>query len=316
MTRNFDNAKLIGIAVFIAGLVLFASIVKADSNNVNTSVTVTNASPSITNLSLNDATAITVLESTSQIATTTFTVTDTNGCSSINYVQATVYLASTSNSGTTCTANDNSCYTEFVTCFATSTDTCDGGLDSSVDYECGFRLWYIAEATDGTGDWASSIWSAAATASDGLATTTATNTTESIEVNTLRALAAGPAIAYGSLGIAGTSAVATTSATSTGNVIIDVSLQATNDMCDDYPTCASNYILSTQQEYTLATGWSYGAGTDLASSSAGNLNTTLTNPTATTSDPIDFIEWMLQIPSGTVNAAYTGVNVFTAIAPQ
>ena len=281
----------------------------------NWSCSVANTAPVLSNGTLNGGNSIILNEGTFKLASSTFLVTDADYCSTISSVVAKTYLASTSNSGTTCVANDLNCYTA-QSCVATTTGNDCGALDTTVEYDCGFKFWYISTPTDATG-WNSSIWSVAATATDsGGLTGTATNTNsgQEVEIITLSALEAGPAIGYGSLNTGDTSSQQTTYATSTGNIIIDVSLQASDDMCTDHPTCSGTRLSSTKQEFSLTPGFSYGGGTPLASTSASNVDTDITWPTATTSDPFDIIYWLLQVPSGQSNATYNGITVFSAIS--
>jgi len=296
-------------ATILAIASLFAyTIVLADT--ASTSVTVGNSAPVTSAASFNGGTNITLIENTLVHATGTVTVTDANGCSTITGVTAKFYLASTSNSGSNCSYDGNICYTS--TCVATTTgNQCTGGGDTSVQYDCGFAVWYNTTATD-SGTWATSIWSFAATSTDGSASHVATNTAQTIEVNTLNALNVTSSIAYGTVP-ANTdtgSTNQTTTVTNTGNNALDTEISG-DDMCTDYPGCSGSTMQSEQQEYSL-NSFTYGAGTDLTNS-AVTVETVLAKPTATTSAVTDDVLWGIGVPNGQTAGSYTGQNTFTAV---
>lgn len=300
-------------AVILAFAVLFAyTVVMADTSS--TSVTVGNSAPVTSAASFNGGTNVTLTENTFIHATGTVTVTDANGCSTITGVTAKFYLASTTNSGSNCTYDGNICYTS--TCVATTTgNQCSGGGDTSAQYDCGFQVWYNATPTDGSAPiWSTSIWSFAATSTDGTASHVATNTAQTIEVNTLNALNVTASIAYGTVP-ANTdtgSTNQTTTITVTGNNALDTQLSG-DIMCTNYSTCSGGVIQPTQQEYSL-NSFTYGAGTDLpATTSPNTVETVLAKPTATTSAVTDDVLWGIGIPNGQTPGSYTGQNTFTAV---
>jgi len=311
MTINYRLA-VPGAILAIASLFAY-TIVLADTSS--TTVTVGNSAPVTSAASFNGGTSLTLTENTFVNATGTVTVTDANGCSTITSVLAKFYIASTSNSGSSCTYNGNSCYTS--TCVATTTgNTCSGGGDTSVQYDCGFAVWYTATPTDAgsAAAWTSSIWSFAATSTDGAASHVATNTAQSIEVNTLFAHNVTASIAYGTVP-ANTdtgSTNQTTTITVTGNAALDTQLSG-DVMCTDYSTCSGGVIQPGQQEYSL-NSFTYSAGTDLAATTSPvTVETVLAKPTATTSAVTDDVLWGIGIPNGQTTGSYTGQNTFTAV---
>ena len=228
-----DNKWLVSMMVLSAGLFSFVFVVIADTNTANTAVVVSNSAPTLS-VNFNNGNAITLNESTFAYATASLTATDANGCGTINHISAVAWLASTTAPASYfCANDDNNCYnvgssTPYVTnCLASTTNACTGGVDTSVVYDCGFKLWYIAEATDSTAPtWSTSIWAVSASTSDGLATSTATNTAQVVEVNTLNALSVTNSINYGTLGAGADSGAtnSTTTATSTGNIWQDANI--------------------------------------------------------------------------------------------
>src|SRR3989344_4201899 len=322
MNMEHSN-KAQAIIVALAGLFAFVTIVIAD--DTTSSVTVSNATPSISTVNFNGGSAITLTEATYTYASATITVSDTNGCSTINAVEARAFVASTSPVavGNACAANDNNCYITASSsiaaptlggCYATTTgNTCTGGLDTSVQYDCGLKFWYIAEGTDSAAPvWASSIWSISATTSDGSATSTATNSTQVVEINSLSALDVTATLPYGTLSV-GTntgSTNSTSTVTTTGNIAIDTPLSGT-DM-----TGARTIDVSRQIYHNAA--FTYPSGT-------ARLTTTTTptlellnnnNPSSTTTNSIatSSASWGIQIDTGQANGAYTGTNTFAATA--
>ncbi len=323
MTRYNYSQSLIAFAIFAVGLFVFVSVVIADV--ANTSVSVGNAAPTIS-VNFNGGNAITLNEATYAYATATLTITDANGCNSINYVKATAFLASTSAPASTiCTGNDNNCYPTSsstasypalsdAVCLATTTgNQCTGGLDTSVVYDCGFKLWFIAEATDASApSWASSIWAVAASTSDGLASTTASNTNQTVEINTLAALDLTGTLAYGSVS-AGTntgSTNSTTTATTTGNIAIDAQVYGNAS----YMESGANTLHIARQKYQ-ATPFIYSsAGVHLTSTTTPNLEFASVKTLSTTSVETQLVSWGIAIESGQANGTYTGSSTLAAVA--
>lgn len=307
---------LIGLAILLSALAVSATIVFAD--DVNTSVSVGNATPTISNITFNGGNNVTLNENTSVSASTTITVSDANGCSDISSVTAKFFRGATNEGGTTCSSDDNNCYLPPSGCTATTTgNTCDGGSDTTVEYDCGFTLWYTADPTDVGSAFASNIWIVAATSTDGAAGTgTATNTAETIEVSTLTALNVTASIAYGSVA-AGSNTGATnqsTTITNTGNEAIDSEVSG-DVMCTDYPTCSGNSFTQDQQKFDT-TDTAYGSLTNTlaATSSPANIELVLAKPTATTTAITDLLYWGIAIPGGQPTGSYSGQNTFTAVS--
>src|SRR3989344_1554081 len=271
-------------------------------NNSSCWVFPSNTAPAVSNVSFNGNSNINLVEGTYKWATTSLLITDTEYCSTITSVTAKAYLASTTNSGTLCSPDDLNCY-QNISCTATTTGNTCGASDTTVEYDCGFKLWYMARPTD-TGDWASSIWSVSATATDDAALTgTATNTGQNVDINSLSALDISPTtVSYGTLapGANSGSTNATTTVTNTGNANIDPRLSGTA------MSSADDSILVGQQEYSADT-FIWGVGTALTSS-ATLLDITLPVPTATTTAITDTISWGLGVPSGKRSGSYTGTN--------
>lgn len=311
---NKSSARV--VAAFAVTFLFAVSVVLAA--DINTSVTVGNADPSISALSFNGGSDLTLTENSSVWATSTMTVTDTNGCSDIASVSAKLYLASTTNAGTLCSYDGNNCYV-VASCTATTTgNICEGGADTSVQYDCGFHVWYTATPTDSSSPlWASSIWSVSATSTDATAGTgNATNTAETIEINTLNALSLSGNIAYDATSAgSNTGAVTETiTITNTGNTKIDGQFSG-DVMCTDYSTCSGGAFGPEQQKFdTTDQAYSSLTYTLAATSSPANVQVNVAKPTATTTPSTQATYWGIAIPSGQTAGSYTGQNTVSAIA--
>jgi len=272
-----------------------------------------NTAPAISPVTFNGGNPINLNEGTYKWATSSFLITDAEYCTSITSVTAKAYVASSSNNGTLCSENDLNCYigvgssTVPAMCVATTTGNSCGASDTTVEYDCGFKFWYIARPTD-TGDWATSIWSVSATVTDdGALTGTATNTSQLVDVNSLSALSLSPAsLNYGNISPGNDSGLtnSTTTITNTGNTAMDPRISGT-DM-----NSASDSILVGQQEYA-SNPFLWSTGTDLTTSATA-LDLTLPAPTATTSAITDDISWGLGVPSGKKSGSYSGSNTIDA----
>lgn len=301
---------LVGSCVLVAGLLLvreLPTVVSADT--ATTTVTVTNATPVVSAVSLNSGSNITLTENTSVAVTGTMTVTDANGCSELTGTTATLHRSGVNSS---CSQNDNNCYTAVCTQVG-SGNTCTGGLDTSVDYQCSFTVWYIADPTDAGSVNAGEIWTLSATSTDGVASGTATNTGETVDILTLLALNVTSSIAYGSHSPStDTGATNQTAAvTNTGNAAQDDELSG-DAMCTDYPTCSGSTLAVNNQKYSLA-DVTYASLTGTLSGTPTSVQTNLAKPTATTTPQTVNTFWGIAIPSGQNTGSYTGKNTFTAI---
>lgn len=276
---------------------------------------ISTAAPSISSLSFNSGNNITLNEGTFKWASSTMTITDDNGCDTVSSVAATAYRTAAATVGSTCSQNDNNCYTS--TCAATTTgNTCGASPDTTGQFDCGFKFWYIADPTD-AGAYAGNIWAVAATATDGGGSTgTATNAGQLVEVNSLNALDVTTTINYGTLS-AGADTGANNkimTATTTGNTAIDAEVNGSRYMCTDWPTCAANTIDVWNQKYDTS-DVTYNSLTNfLTSTTTPRLELSNIKPTSTTTYETDIVYWGIGVPSGTPDGDYTGTTTFTAIA--
>ena len=263
--------------------------------------------PSVSNVKLNAGANISLVESSATTVTATATVSDANLYTDISSVIGRVFrsgVTSTEN----CTIDVNNC-TPTTTC---ATSSCSGNDCTAT---CNFGIWFVAEPTDVGSNWATDTWVAWIKAIDTQnASSSATNTTQTIEVNTLLALNVSNTINYGSL-IPNTKNDPLDKlirATTTGNVSIDANISGTN-MCTDYSTCTAATTAIGWQKYATTSGVAYdGTSAWIASSSVRLLEFLSVKPTATPSDQGQSIYWGTFVPTGTASGNFTGVNTFSA----
>ena len=274
-----------------------------------------NVAPSIPSLSLNNGNSIILNEGTYKWASSTMTVSDSNGCSTITAVTAKAYHASSTSAGTDCAQNDNNCY--IGNCVATTTgDTCTGGADTTVQYDCGFKLWYIADPTDAL-TYAPDIWLVAATTTDsGALSGTATNTGQTVEVSSLNAVAITTSISYGSVSPGQDTGASNklVYATTTGNTAIDVDVTGARYLCSDWPTCAANKFDVWNQKYDTNDVTYASLANTLTSTTTPRLELTNLKPTSTTSPEVDIIYWGLNVPGATPIGTYQSTTTLSALS--
>jgi hypothetical protein len=291
--------------VIISAAVLVSGGLLVSADTASTSVTVGNATPSISATTFNNGTAITLTENTTSVVYATTTVTDANGCSTISGVTADFYRSAVTAGGcdTVGEANNNNCYPR-NTCTVVA-GTCTGGADTSANYVCNTSLQFYADPTD-SGTYSAQNWVATITAGDGSATTTDSTATQ--ELNTLLSLNVTSSISYGTLAAnSNTGSInSTTTVTNTGNKDMDPEISGTD------LTSGSDYILATYQQYAV-NPFAYGAGTALSSTTPASLNITLPQGTSGTVPITDTVSWGISVPAGAVPGAYTGTNTFTAV---
>lgn len=315
------HERLVPAAILATAILVSVGIVVADTST--TSVTVGNSNPTVTAVSMNYGNNVTLVENSFVHATGTMTVTDANGCSTISSVQAKFAFATSVADmwGANCNYDANICYRAH-SCTATTTgNSCTGGADTSAEYDCKFEIWYPARPTDGSSPGLTSAsWFLSATATDsGAGTGHATNTGQTIEVNTLNALNVTGSIAFGTVSANSNTGASnqTVTHTNTGNTALDNAISG-DVMCTDYPTCAGGaqgVMQPTQQKFDLI-DQTYASLTNTlaATTSPATIEVVLATSTATTSAVTDLSYWGIAIPAGQTTGAYTGQNTVTATA--
>jgi hypothetical protein len=316
MTESFKVFFALSLVIFLGFYFLSelnsdlfeVPIVRADLST--TTLEVGNAAPTVSGIKLNSGINISLIENNATTVNATCTVTDTNTYGNISSVIGRVFRSGVTSSQA-CTADPNNCYDQ-VTC---ATSSCSGNDCTAT---CQFSIWFIAEPTDAGSDWSGEHWVAWIKAIDASnASSTATNSAQTIEMNTLTAFDVTNAIGYGTLspGQANDPLDKIVRATTTGNEAIDSNISGTN-MCTDYPTCAVNTTSMTWQHYAT-TSLAYAStsnGVTIATSTPALFEFTTGKPTATTSNQAQDIYWGTYVPVGQVVGNYTGVNTFSVLS--
>jgi len=270
-----------------------------------------------------------------------FTVVDDNSCQAygggdeISDVDINVFRSGVGGAlGLGCDAsgeyNANNCYTHTnsfftPTCYQVPNGCAGGATQSTVEWECTFSLWYIADPTDLGSVYAGEDWRGAARATDDDAATSAySNDTEAADgasqmTQFLSFRATGTPIAYGSLepGQNNATHFATTTVYATGNTGLDQYISG-DVMCVTFPSCSGNAtstIYVPYQHYSLTAGTAYAAGTLLSTSTApAFVNLVITKPVATSTPTNDDTYWAIAVPSTITFAGdYIGRNYIDAV---
>ncbi len=290
-------ALVIGISFFSWGSPKLPGAEAATTSTFTPQVTVGNSAPSISSVELAPSPII-INENGTTTATCTLVAVDQNGGNTITSSTATVYRSGV---GNTCSSDNNNCYPN-ATLSATSSSGNTYYATWTVD------VWFHSEPTDGSaptysGEW----WECYVVLEDDQASSTsATNSAQTIELNTVAALTIVSGIDYGSLAPGATSSYsATSTATTSGNVALDVRLSG-EDM-----TYGAENIPVAQQEYSLTSTFGYGSGTDL-SGSLTELEIVLPKPDTSPSTSTDDIYWRIGIPGGQAPGTYNGTTTVAA----
>lgn len=224
----------------------------------------------------------------------------------------------------------NDCYTHTSplftpTCYQVP-GSCSGPTQSTVDWECTFSLWYIADPTDVGSQYANHDWRASARVTDDNVAVSpystydvavggaSTNMTQFLSFR-----ATGTTIEYGELepGQNNATHIGSTTVYATGNTGLDQYLSG-DAMCVTFPTCtgyATSTIYVPYQHYSLSTATAYAAGTPLSTSTAPTwVDVDIAKTTATSSPALDTTYWAIAVPSSITFAGdYIGMNYIDAV---
>jgi hypothetical protein len=310
-------------------------------------LTVSNAAPSVgaAQIVLNGGNDIVLTQeaSTTPGFALQFVVADNNSCDAVGGGAAdeiTGYALSVFRSGVANCDDDatdynaNNCYTSAVaptawnlSCTA-STTSCGGSADTTIEYNCTFPLWYIADPTDGADgtdtiyfaeDWRAGV----AAIDDDVASSTFTqSSTAGIDVTSFLSVALNTfAIPYGLLepGQQTDPLSAATTLQATGNVGVDELLTG-HSMCTYYTsavTCnnsATSTIAESNQVFatsTVAYNTASTSGNKLSSTTQKLLDLNVQKSISTSTPASKDTYWGIRVPiSITLAGAYTGENTF------
>ena len=326
-------------------------LAQGGSQGSNATLTVDNAAPTVNaaQITLNGGTdmALTIESGETTGFTLDFIVTDNNSCDAVGGGvgdEITDYVVSVFRSGvgsTTCNGevndyNPNNCYPSGVatttwnlSCTA-STTSCGGPTDTTMEFNCTFPLWYIADPTDGVDqtdtfffdeDWRAGV---SAIDDDAAASPFVQSSTAEIEVLSFLSMALDTlTIPYGELepGQQTDPLVASTTVRATGNVGIDQLLTG-ESMCPGYTsavTCATSSTSTIADHHqvfatsSVTYGFATSSGNTLSSTTQKLLDLNVEKSIATSTQAAGATYWGIHVPiTLTLSGSYTGENTFYA----
>ncbi|MCC7290086.1 LamG domain-containing protein [bacterium] len=263
------------------------------------------SAPTVTSVSLNGGSTITLTEGTTTNISVVGTVTDLDGHANISTATAKIYRSGVSGAQS-CSNSDNNCYT-VASC---SLSSCAGNTCTAT---CTAPLAFHADATDTGSTYASEYWRGWIEATDDDSNTgSGFSSVGSPDLASTAAMDISSSLAFGTL-LAGDDTGASpqnTTVTNTGNTTLDFEVSG-DDLCTNYPTCSGPQIGVGYQEYKITT-FTYGAGTGLTTSPV-TVDLNLNKSTAVPSNSTSSFYWGIGIPSPKETGAYTGANTVTAL---
>lgn len=297
-----------------------------------TSATITNSLPSSSSVSISSGGATETIGSgrTAETIQCTGVITDLNGCVQINSVIGIFHRTNLASpeSGLTGALNWSNRYYN-GTCTASAADTCDGGTDTTVAYNCSFIVQSFVDPTD-AGPFSATTWTCNITGNDQAGV--GTGGTDTIEIAQALNLEFNSSIAFGSLALGATKENVTTPLNNSGNNKYDISVSGYGVSVKDHLSfnCTPTGNLSnTSLEYNFRNPFPYTLGDNANNLSDDALtNSTLnlekldfvsqTSSTAINTKSLNYpnetIYWGLQIPANGVGGTCTGTVVLTAVA--
>lgn len=327
---------------------VFGSVSASLWNGSSTVLTIANATPSVVPDSLavfdvfgsttpDYTLALTTEEGQTDNFVVQFDVLDNNSCEAfgggqeISDVDINIFRSGKGGiDGTGCNIsgqyNVNDCYTDTnpfftPTCYQVPGD-CAGPGQSTVQWECTFSLWYVADPTDVGSIYAAQDWrgTARATDDDVAVSTYGTSSIASEMTQFLSFRATGTPIAYGSLepGQQNATHLSSTTVYATGNTGLNNYLSG-DAMCVGYPNPCTGNATSTiyvpYQHYSLVQGDTYANGLPLSTSTSPTFVNAIIGKTTSTSSPTnDSTYWAIAVPSSITYAGdYVGRNYIDAV---
>ncbi len=263
--------------------------------------------PTISTLNLNDGANIILLPGTTTRIYATGTVSDLNGYDDIVSATTTFYQNGlVGGVGYSCTPDNNNCYRMSVSASSCSFVGCSG---NSCDVICYADMYYHTNSTN-AGIYAGDAWTAFIDVEDA-AGYTATATSPSIDVETLRSVSADELVDYGSLEVDSDTGSnnASTTFTNIGNVAVDLAIEGT-DLSDG----VTSIIPVDEQRFATST-FTYSACvycTQLSTTSI-NYELDLAKPASTTPSIVDELFWGIAIPYGVSSSEHRGDITFYPI---
>ncbi|KKU79041.1 MAG: hypothetical protein UY04_C0019G0010 [Parcubacteria group bacterium GW2011_GWA2_47_7] len=320
---------------------------------VNSSYTINNVAPTIlaASVSLLDTDLTGPLTLTGIAAETPgfsvrYTISDQNSCETTTAGSEIIFgLTNVYRSGVTgafCDQSDhynaNNCYPGAaattsiawgVSCTASST-SCTGPDDSDVIWDCTFPLWYVADATDGTGGpatdptyWNENWLASVQAADDDFSTSSLVEASSGNDLTSFLAYSVSTTtIAYGGLqpgndtGTVGDTTLDRTDVLASGNVGLDETLYG-EDMCPGFPAPCSGLpgdtIFVANQRYA-SSSISYASAVSLLANPGATFLINIPKSTTTLTQSTKTTHWGIAVPGAiTVSGDYLGQNTILGV---
>jgi hypothetical protein len=274
----------------------------------NSSYTVNNITPVVTNVVINGGLDINLTEGTTTPISITADVTDNNGCGNGEISTVTTNLYRSGLGSAACDTNGEDDYDDCYAVVSCTENTCSG---AGASYSCSVDVQYHADPTDLGTEFPTEKWYSTVIATDQYSSANSYENNTGVILNSLTALDVTSSINYGALSVGPNTGNLdqTTTTTTTGNVGIDQYLSGT-DMDDG----GINIIPVEQQKYDLASILYSLAAALTDSDTEVEINVPKTRSTGTVTTPeTDDTYWGIEIPNGTVAGSYSGENSVTAI---
>ncbi len=313
-TANQDSGRgtrrsliLGGVAalVFLFGFIWILGA--ADANNVTSKVTVASSVPTISGVTLNNASSVILIAGTTTPISVYASITDANGCNDILNGTATILIYRIGVGSSSCLSGGTNNLNCYVAAAFTATSTCQSSV--TINATTTFNMYYFAQATDASSSFPGSGWKATVNVTSA-ASATSTADSASTTVDTLTAInVTTSTINYGILQ-ANTNTGLTnqlTTSTNAGNSSTTLQLSALATLAS-----GSNSISTSSQHYATTTFTYGGSEQALSASPVSVTGFLLTAPTSTT-NVAQAVFWGLAVPNATPTGTYTGTNLFTAV---
>lgn len=264
-----------------------------------------NTAPSLSSISVNGGTNISLTEGSTVTVNWTSVVTDIDEYTDISSVNGVLYRSGVSGAQS-CTSSNSNCYID-------SDCTLSGCSGNTCNVTCSVSLEFFAQPTDASSIYSTEYWRGWMEVTDSALNTDEEWSTSGLpDVETMAAMDVTSPITYDPLlpGDDTGDENEITTITNTGNTLLDIELSGDN-FCTDYPTCSGSQIAVGYQEYDTS-NFTYGIGTAL-SSSPNTVEIDLAIATTRPSNSYTQIYWGMGVPNPKEEGSYSGANTILAI---
>jgi hypothetical protein len=290
------------------------------AQGTNVKYNIVDTTPVVRDIIINGGTNISLgsTEATTDI-TVNATIEEYNGCATLATNPVSLKMYRSGVGFASCTTNGPECYIiPTSSCSVDGTNTCTGGVDSTVKYNCTVPLEYYTDPTDAGSKYPSENWLARVAAYDNVNTGYLVGLTP-VEVLSKNGVQMTGSIDYGTLGPKIESSLGIINIpvviTNIGNVGLDIELKGEQiGLCPDYPTCATDNIPHVNQKYEYVNNTkTYAAGTTTLTTSYVGVPLDIDKPTLASHPKIKSTYWGLKIPANQAYGSYTGANTINSV---